>query len=107
MNVVCMGLDLLKADLKERLEREERRMQETIPEDDLADQNTEYDGNAATCIDYWFGLTQEILENSQNAVSVLNDLLSESAKTQSMDLSRTRNAHTCHFLSHLQRLRQH
>lgn len=85
MNVVCMGLDLLQTELQDKLEKEklhqkplllspkengtvsaEQDTKNTEPED-----NKEEGGETS----YWLGLIQEILENSHNAVSVLNDLL--------------------------------
>jgi signal transduction histidine kinase len=84
MNVVCMGLDLLQAELQDKLKKEKhqklmlpsRKTSGVEPaEDDTKNAQQDEMQDEETTTNYWIGLIQEILENSHNAVSVLNDLL--------------------------------
>ena len=66
LNAVCMGLMLVREEIDvavEEIQKEETK---------------EYDGKSpitAKGLSYWKGTTDEILENTQTAVGVLNDLL--------------------------------
>ena len=76
LNVVCMGLDLLQAELQEKQEKAERRKLINATSSDTLTVKAEQDLEEETAdTSSWLGLTQEIKENSHNAVSVLNDLL--------------------------------
>jgi hypothetical protein len=89
MNVVCMGLDLLQTELKDRLLIEKMRVRGEGMEDDSSNCDTKDGTEAIVYVDYLFGLTQEIMENSHNAVSVLNDLLSKFLRVKTNMLETT------------------
>eukprot|EP00934_Nitzschia_sp_Nitz4_P001676 Nitzschia sp. Nitz4//scaffold91_size79674//2396//5074//NITZ4_005353-RA/size79674-processed-gene-0.86-mRNA-1//1//CDS//3329560058//1676//frame0 len=92
LNVVSMGLDLLQAEIRDRahmqrmlgfsaLPEEGDECSETVPlKEESAPVNGRVNGRMKPkkmdCpMNYWLHLTQEIKENSVNALSVLNDLL--------------------------------
>lgn len=73
LNVVCMGLDLLQTDIKER--QEHSKLLPVREENGAEDSDSSPKSDEALKSSELLGLTEEIRENSQNAISVLNDLL--------------------------------
>ena len=66
LNAVCMGLMLMREELEKAMKDSQKN---SSSKNELA-QPVSVDG-----LSEWKGVTDEILENSQNAVDVLNDLL--------------------------------
>ena len=68
LNTVCLGLELLRADLNPTLNDEaDMEPEGTIPHNRMVPENEK--------LLNWSNLVDDILENSNNAVGILNDLL--------------------------------
>jgi len=67
LNAVCMGLMLMREELEKAMKEIKKGQKDAK---DNSDTPVSHDG-----LSEWKGVTDEILENSQNAVDVLNDLL--------------------------------
>ena len=65
MNVVSMGLEMLQAELRDAIDNGSR-------DKDIEAAGDDTNSNSGT-IPYWLDLTGDILENTQNAVAILND----------------------------------
>ena len=69
LNIVCMGLELLQGELRSEIEKKKLQIDKDNKVDDSGTQ-----AGVATA-SYWLDLTGDMLENSNSAVSILNDLL--------------------------------
>jgi signal transduction histidine kinase len=67
LNTVCLGLELLQAEMRAMCEKDSNN-------DARKDNESCVSADADLC-KFWLDLTSDILENSSNAVAILNDLL--------------------------------
>jgi signal transduction histidine kinase len=71
LNTVCLGLELLQAEMDPNRRTAGRKKTDDVVGDDCSQRLLDYDEKRGN----WQQLTDDILENANNAVGILNDLL--------------------------------
>jgi signal transduction histidine kinase len=71
LNTVCLGLELLQAEMDPHRRTAESKKTDDVVRDDCSQSLLDYDEKRGN----WLQLTDDILENANNAVGILNDLL--------------------------------